>query len=128
MTEMLVRISDVEFYLRRTAQNMLDEAEKDAETLSDGERGQICACVLALRELANNVHRLPAEDAVDVVRCKECKHRGTSYDCPFRHLIFTEAEGYHYEDVTTDDGYCSFGERKEVSHGVDGEKRADPSV
>lgn len=67
MTEKLVRLSDVEFYLRRTAQNMLDEAEKDAETLSDGERGQIGACVLALRELADNAHRLPAVEAEPVV-------------------------------------------------------------
>lgn len=64
----------------------------------------------------------------ELVRCKDCKRRGTSYECPFRHLTFTEDEGYHYVDVTTDDGYCSVGERKEVSHGVDGEKRADPSV
>ena len=114
MAEKLVRLSDVEFYLRRTAKNMLDEAEKDAETLSDGERGQIGACVLALRELANNAHRLPAADAVEVVRCKDCKRRGTSYECPLRRLIFTEAEGYHYEDVTLGDSFCSFGDRKEA--------------
>lgn len=60
------------------------------------------------------VHELPTIDAVEVVRCKDCKRRGTSYDCPLRRLIFTEAEGYHYADSTTDDGYCSFGERKEV--------------
>lgn len=113
-TEKLVRLSDVEYYLRRTAKNMLDEAEKDAETLSDGERRQIGACVLALRELADNAHRLPAAAAVEVVRCKDCKRRGTSYECPFRHLMHTEAEGYHYVDMTTDAGYCSFGERKEV--------------
>lgn len=88
MTEKLVRLSDVEFYLRRTAKNMLDEAEKDAETLSDGERGQIGACVLALRELADNAHRLPAVDAVKVVharwkwegRFKACSECGTYID------------------------------------------------
>lgn len=56
----------------------------------------------------------PTVDAVEVVRCKDCKRRGTSYECPFRRLIFTEAEGYHYEDVTLDDSFCSFGERKEA--------------
>ena len=88
MTEKLVRLSDVEFYLRRTAQNMIDEAEKDAETLSDGERGQIGACVLALRELANNVHRLPTVDAVDVVHARweddrmdtKCTACGTAFN------------------------------------------------
>lgn len=58
-------------------------------------------------------------DAVPVVRCKDCKHRGTSYDCPFRHLMFTEADGYHYVDKTTDDGFCSFGVWKEEYHGSD---------
>ncbi|MBR3797207.1 MAG: hypothetical protein IKK34_14445 [Clostridia bacterium] len=82
----------------------------------------------ALSQTYDKLHRVSAVDAVDVVRCKDCKRRGTSYECPYRNLMFTEAEGYHYVDKTTADGFCSFGERKEVSHGVDGEKRADPSV
>lgn len=65
------------------------------------------------------IQELPTIDAVEVVHCKDCKHRGTSYDCPFRRLIFTEAEGYHYEDVTLDDSYCSFGARKEADNGSD---------
>lgn len=65
------------------------------------------------------IHELPTIDAVEVVRCKDCKKRGTSYACPFRHLMFTEAEGYHYVDCTTDYGYCSFGVRKEADHGSD---------
>lgn len=113
-TEKLIRLSDVEYYLRRTATNILDDVEGKAETLTNDEMNQVGGCVLALKELADNAHRLPAADAVEVVRCKDCKRRGTSYECPFRHLIFTEAEGYHYADSTTDDGYCSFGERKEV--------------
>lgn len=113
-TEKLVRLSDVEYYLRRTAKNIIDEAEKDAESLTNDDKSQIAACALALRELADNAHRLPAANVVEVVRCKDCKRRGTPYDCPLRCLIFTEAEGYHYKDSTTDDGYCSFGERKEA--------------
>lgn len=113
-TEKLVRLSDVEYYLRQTAKNILDDAEKDVEKLTDIDVQQIGACAFALRELADHAHRLPMADAVEVVRCKDCKRRGTSYECPFRRLIFTEAEGYHYADSTTDDGYCSFGERKEV--------------
>ncbi len=60
------------------------------------------------------VHSLPTIDAVEVVRCKDCKRRGNAYECPFRQLMHTEANGYHYVDMTTDDDYCSFGERKEV--------------
>lgn len=68
----------------------------------------------AISQGADRLRRVEAVDAVEVVRCKDCERRGTSYRCPFRHLIFTEAEGYHYVDSTTDDGYCSFGERKEA--------------
>lgn len=114
MTEKLVRLSDVEYYLRQTAMNIIDDAERNADSLAEDERGQIGACVLALRELADNAHWLPAADAAEVVRCKDCKRRGTSYECPFRHLMHTEGKGYHYVDMTTDAGYCSFGERKEV--------------
>lgn len=113
-TEKLVRLSDVEYYLRRTAKNVLDDVERKAETLTNDEKNQAGACVLTLREMADNAHRLPAADAVEVVRCKDCKHRGTSYDCPLRHLVFTEAEGYHYVDATMDDGYCYLGAPKEV--------------
>lgn len=64
-------------------------------------------------DMFNIVRSAPTIDAVPVVRCKDCKNRGTSYACPYRRLVFTEAEGYHYEDVTLDDSFCSFGERKE---------------
>lgn len=107
--EKLVRLSDVEYYLRQTAKNILDDAEKDVEKLTDIDMQQIGACAFALRELANHAHRLPT---VEVVRCKDCRRRGTAYECPLRQLMHTEAEGYHYVDKTTDDGFCSFGERK----------------
>lgn len=58
------------------------------------------------------VHTLPTINAVEVVRCKECKRRRNAYECPFRQLMHTEGKGYHYVDMTTDDDYCSFGERK----------------
>jgi predicted RNA-binding Zn-ribbon protein involved in translation (DUF1610 family) len=59
------------------------------------------------------IEAAPTIEAAPVVRCKDCKHRGTSYDCPFRRIVFTEAEGYHYDDCTMDDSFCSFGEKKE---------------
>jgi len=65
--EKLVRLSDVEYYLRQTAKNMLDEAEKEAESLADDEWGRITACVLALRTLADNAYRMPVVDAEAVV-------------------------------------------------------------
>ena len=57
---------------------------------------------------------------IDVVRCKDCKHRETD-DCPMYWVewsIFEDCDGYTDDkyivhDYTTDDGYCNYGERKE---------------
>lgn len=65
---------------------------------------------------ADVVKMAPAVEAVPVVRCMDCKHRGMSNECPFRQMMFTEADGYHYVDMTTDDDYCSFGEMEDDQH------------
>lgn len=57
---------------------------------------------------------------IDLVRCKDCKHRETD-DCPMYWVewsIFEDCDGYTDDkyivhDYTTDDGYCNYGERKE---------------
>lgn len=59
-------------------------------------------------------------DAVPVIRCKDCKHRGTD-DCPmyFEEQVEWEEDGGYiecdtiYHDYTEDDGFCDRGERKE---------------
>ena len=50
----------------------------------------------------DEVRELPSADAVEVVRCRDCKHVQTT-KCPF----FKAKWGY------TDDDYCSCGERRE---------------
>ena len=45
---------------------------------------------------------IPAADVVEVVRCKDCKHRGTN-DCAL--------DTYLYDVV--EDGFCSYGERRD---------------
>lgn len=56
----------------------------------------------------------PTVDAVEVVRCKECKHRGIVRECPMCYTedSYDEDYGYDYWDVdkTTDDGFCHCGE------------------
>lgn len=50
------------------------------------------------------------DDVVKVVRCKDCKHRGEI--CSMRYIeMVGEDEVIH--DYSTDNGYCSWGERKE---------------
>ena len=57
------------------------------------------------------------EDVVQVVRCKDCKHRG-EYECPMYYETeiewdddgYTEVD-YVPHDSTMDDGFCDRGER-----------------
>lgn len=51
----------------------------------------------------NIVNKVPAVDAVEVVRCKDCKNYGDEYFCPLRSLA----------DYTDPNDYCSMGERRE---------------
>ena len=56
----------------------------------------------------------PTIDAVEVVRCKDCKHRGIVSECPMCYTedSYDEDYGYDYWDVdkTVDEGFCHCGE------------------
>lgn len=62
----------------------------------------------------------PTVDAVPVVRCQDCKRRGTD-DCPMyfeEDNTYTDDDGHREwdwteHDHTRDDGFCDRGERKE---------------
>lgn len=68
-------------------------------------------------ETKNMLKSLPTVDAVEVVRCKDCKHRPTGADrddlefpdekCPCQ----CEDDWYNWKPA--DDWYCGNGERKE---------------
>ena len=57
----------------------------------------------------NFINAAPTVDAVEVIRCRECKHRGTD-DCIF-HIKGEPAD----EELLLklDNDFCSYGERKE---------------
>ena len=63
------------------------------------------------------IDKCPTIDAVPVVRCKNCKHRGDPMDCPMCHeeYYFDEDDGgdYFTVDQTVDGGFCHAGEMKE---------------
>ena len=46
-------------------------------------------------------------DAVEGVRCKDCKKRYNPKECPMCVFVYGEQH-----DVTNDDGYCDRGERR----------------
>lgn len=55
----------------------------------------------------------PTVDVVEVVRCKDCKHRGMM-KCPMFSFEYRErVDDYETIDSTEDDGFCHWGERNE---------------
>lgn len=54
-------------------------------------------------EASLTAKKMPTIDAVEVVRCKDCKHFDGSYPMCCR-----------FEETFEPDGYCSFGEETEV--------------
>ena len=56
-----------------------------------------------------HIDNAPTVDAVPVVRCRECKHRGTDY-CIF-HIKGEPADEELLRKLDND--FCSYGERKE---------------
>ncbi len=56
-------------------------------------------------------------DAVEIVRCKDCRHRGDSSKCP---MMYPDNSPYYPDtDWTEDKGYCHRGERKNMKEDED---------
>ena len=69
-------------------------------------------------KLAYCIDNVKAVDAVEVVRCKDCKYRG-DYPCPmyYDECVEWDDDGYHEvewvdHDQTVDNGFCHMGERR----------------
>lgn len=61
-------------------------------------------------QLLEAIIKAPAVDAVEVVRCKDCMHRGNAYKCP---MYF--AHGHcDDEDRTEDEGFCVYGAKMDL--------------
>ena len=68
----------------------------------------------------HEIDKAPTIDAVPVVRCKDCKHRGDDTYCPmcFEEEIEWDDDGYTeydwiFHNRTIDEGFCDRGERKD---------------
>ena len=63
------------------------------------------------------IENAPTIDAVEVVRCRECKKRQDPRECP---MCFTEVEDieggkmYKFTDLTKDDGFCHMGAKMDA--------------
>ena len=65
-----------------------------------------------VESLADGLAKLPPVDAVEVVRCRECKHKGWAQEpCHGRSLDYCRLWECVLDNLDTT--YCSYGERKD---------------
>lgn len=58
----------------------------------------------------HDVRNAPAVDAVEVVRCKDCKHGELNCNLKEKEYVVCELDEHH---VWRPNGFCSYGERRE---------------
>lgn len=61
-----------------------------------------------IRKALREIETSPTIDAVEVVRCKDCKRWGTGYGGETEHIKVCEFANY----MVGENGYCVYGERK----------------
>ena len=86
---------------------MAEYIDKDATVgiLEAMSRNADCECIKKrLEKAAKRVNTIPAADAVEVVRCKDCKYSSGTKKCLNPDSFFA---------VPKDDDFCSYGERKD---------------
>lgn len=75
--------------------------------------GDCDCCKYITQDLECGILRnVPAVDAVEVVRCKDCANRAIAAKCPMCHLVWFDSLGgmdCTTIDKTTDDGFCQKG-------------------
>ena len=92
--------------------NLFDEEyKKTAQLIRDGET-HLDNLAEGFTEADRVIWKLPTVDAVEVVRCKDCKHYEQEYsDDYFRCQVF---QGCYEKGFPTEkDDFCSYGERRD---------------
>lgn len=65
-------------------------------------------------DVVRMLDKQPTIDAVEVVRCKECKYRKDPFVCPMcGDCVAPEGEDWGVYDWAEDDGFCHKGERRD---------------
>jgi hypothetical protein len=79
----------------------------------DGERH--ARALAHIERLEAEVDKQPTVDAVEVVRCKDCKHRGMEGACPKCFEVYVDDDWYDWYtfDNAKDEGFCDRGERRD---------------
>ena len=81
---------------------LLEEFEWLKMTVGSGSVGDI-------KDAIERIKKAPAVDAVEVVRCRDCKHWGTGYGGETEYCKVCEFANY----MVGANGYCLYGEHKE---------------
>lgn len=79
------------------------DSEFATDNYIDGFSDGVSAAMKELETMSNT-------DVVEVVRCKDCKHKFTEYDGSFTCNVFSNSYGLPYR-IKSDD-FCSRGEKK----------------
>lgn len=82
--------------------------------------GEFCDCFLNNAQevstewwcVEDAVESAPAINVVEVVHCEECVHRGKTYECPMRKIVYPLEGSGHLVDFSMDGGFCHCGKRK----------------
>ena len=91
-----MRLIDADWVFSNLKQTVVVTGKENAE-----------AVVKALEDYNGLIRNAPTIDAVEVVRCKECKHR--YWHDMGKYLC----EMYYGMSDVSDENYCSYGERRE---------------
>lgn len=82
---------------------------KDIQNCRDYYSHSIDEVLRKTKELLTKIRTIPAADVVEVVRCKDCKHRYVPARCA---LWYATMNGKEYFVERGENFYCSYGERK----------------
>lgn len=85
---------------------LLEDIDKERKRLV--ERNLFGAEHLLVHPVRRLIENAPAVDAVEVVRCKDCKHWGIGYGVETEHIKACCFANY----MVGKNGYCVYGERK----------------
>ena len=83
------------------------DADKFNKDLQSEYHGMISDESLKIYKIIQRIDDTPTADVVEVVRCKDCKHR---HKTAFRSYCMPV---YGLKQITDLNSYCSYGERKE---------------
>lgn len=106
-------------YIERASAERVIAAIMPSMSTPDG-AGTNSEMVFAAQEMCADalsaVHRLPAADVAEVVRCRECIYYKICDEWETGKRMLCEIHHHSYLDHDGDEHFCSWGQRREAEH------------